>query len=444
MPEPSADSLDETPQVTSDRKSVGSKSLMMRTTRYILWLLVVVTLLVVIRTGPDKKADQNELVATRKLVIEQPGVELVPRPVNDFSLIERSGKPVTKKDLLGKPWVVNFIFTSCAMSCPANTKAMMELSHACKDLDVRFVTISVDPERDTPERLTQYAEVYQADPEQWLFLTGDKDKIFDLIRYSFLQIIEEKKGKDRLFGYEFAHTDRVMHIDSQGVVAGQYLSTDPKEMAILKRVLAGKMEAPEENLFLVPKDLPQTAPDKNESPAEPSQEKKSPQSQPAKLVDVPVRAEDSQVAVPDWLTRLPAINALLNGCATLLLMFGYMLIRAGKRDAHKKVMLTAFATSVVFLGFYLLYHFGLRHYTGESSKKFPDIGMIRQIYLSILFSHIILAITVPFLAIRTIYLGLAGKWEKHRTMAQVTFPIWLYVSITGVIIYVLLYQVAGA
>ncbi len=444
-------------------EQVRPSKVMSRTISGILWLLVIVSLLVVVKTSPvnKKRADEknagsetiqsNELVKTKPLVIKQEEVKLVPRKVADFSLTERSGKTITNKDLLGKPWCVNFIFTSCAMTCPANTKAMMELSHACKDLDVEFVTITVDPERDTPERLKQYAEIYQADPEKWLFLTGKQQEIFDLIRNSFLQVVEERKGKSRLFGMEFAHSDRVMQIDANGLVVGQYLLTDPKEMVILRRVLEGKMEIPEENRFLVPENLPNPSISNNETTEEKTEAiSKTDKTASDKTTATPVEkktendTENKNNVAPDWLLRLPTLNAFLNGSALILLLVGYRFIRQGNREAHKKTMLLAFAVSVAFLGSYLTYHWGLHHYTGASSRKFPEIGFLRQAYLSILFSHIILAALVPFLSVITIYLGLKAKWKKHRTLAQVTFPIWLYVSATGVIIYVMLYHMAGA
>ena len=138
--------------------------------------------------------------------------------------------------------------------------------------------------------------------------------------------------------------------------------------------------------------------------------------------------------VPEWVSSLPAVNATLNGLSTLLLVTGLTLIRRGKREAHKRVMLFAFGVSIAFLCCYLISH----GYAG--SKPFEGKGLIRAIYFAILISHVILAATVPFLASITIYLGLKQRWEKHRRIAKVTFPIWLYVSVTGVIIYLMLYQ----
>jgi protein SCO1/2/putative membrane protein len=146
------------------------------------------------------------------------------------------------------------------------------------------------------------------------------------------------------------------------------------------------------------------------------------------------------VDVPQWVTALPAVNAGLNGLSTLLLIGGYAFIRSGRRTAHQRTMLTAFAVSVLFLVFYLLYHAALTHYTGSGSRKFQGTGPVRPIYFVILISHVVLAAMVPILASITIYRGLMSQWERHRRIAKVTFPIWLYVSVTGVIIYAMLYH----
>ncbi len=137
---------------------------------------------------------------------------------------------------------------------------------------------------------------------------------------------------------------------------------------------------------------------------------------------------------------LPTVNAILNSISILLLISGIAQIKRGNRSAHKKTMLTAFGVSVAFLVCYLAYHFGLYYFTGSSSKKFTGVGVIRTVYFIILISHIILAAIVPILASVTIYLGLKKKWEKHRKIARITFPIWLYVSVTGVVIYLMLYH----
>jgi putative membrane protein len=136
---------------------------------------------------------------------------------------------------------------------------------------------------------------------------------------------------------------------------------------------------------------------------------------------------------------LPHVNASLNGLATVLLVVGFTLIKLRKESAHKWVMLACFAVSAIFLASYLTYHFNI----GPRLKKFPfdEYPTAAYVYYAILISHILLAITVPFLAIATIYLGLADKRKGHMRLARWTFPIWLYVSVTGVIVYVMLYQI---
>lgn len=136
---------------------------------------------------------------------------------------------------------------------------------------------------------------------------------------------------------------------------------------------------------------------------------------------------------------LATTNAILNGIATLLLIAGWLLIKTRPRRelAHRNVMLAAFGVSVVFLLCYLAYHVWP---VGAKATPFQGTGPVRSVYYAILISHIILAATVPFLAGLTIYYGLADRRFRHRQLAQWTFPIWLYVSITGVVIYWMLYH----
>jgi uncharacterized membrane protein YozB (DUF420 family) len=131
---------------------------------------------------------------------------------------------------------------------------------------------------------------------------------------------------------------------------------------------------------------------------------------------------------------LPAINATLNAVSGVLLLIGYALIRTGHREQHRRVMIAAFITSSLFLTCYLVYH------AQVGSVPFPRHGFVRPLYFSILITHVTLAATVPPLAIITLSRGLKGRYPKHRAIARWTFPIWLYVSVTGVLVYVLLYQ----
>lgn len=138
---------------------------------------------------------------------------------------------------------------------------------------------------------------------------------------------------------------------------------------------------------------------------------------------------------------LPAVNAALNALAGVLLVVGYVLIKQRRETAHKRTMLGAFGVSVVFLGCYLTYHYMLHEYEGSAGRKFQGEGLIRPIYFAMLISHVVLAAAVPVLALITIYHGYRDNRAKHRRIAWWTLPIWLYVSVTGVLIYVLLYLV---
>jgi uncharacterized membrane protein YozB (DUF420 family) len=131
---------------------------------------------------------------------------------------------------------------------------------------------------------------------------------------------------------------------------------------------------------------------------------------------------------------LPAVNAILNATCGVLLVWGYILILRRRKQAHKRVMITAFVTSCAFLTCYLIYHWHV------GSVHFPHTGLLRTVYLSILTSHTLLAATVPALAIITLNRGLTARFDKHRAIARWTLPIWLYVSVTGVVVYLMLYK----
>ena len=131
---------------------------------------------------------------------------------------------------------------------------------------------------------------------------------------------------------------------------------------------------------------------------------------------------------------LPALNATLNGIATMLLVCGYVLIRRGRRDAHKRVMLAALATSSLFLVSYVIYH------ANVGSRPFPGQGPVRIVYFAILITHVVLAATILPLALMTTARGLRAHYDRHGRIARWTLPLWLYVSVTGVVIYLMLYQ----
>ncbi len=139
---------------------------------------------------------------------------------------------------------------------------------------------------------------------------------------------------------------------------------------------------------------------------------------------------------PPGLEDLPSVNAALNAVAALLLFAGRRLARAGRIAAHRRTMLAAFAVSSLFLALYVL-HKAAR---GFESTTFHVEGAAKLAYLVLLFSHVTLAMAVPPLAVALIALGLRDRRERHRRLARVAWPIWMYVSVTGVVIYVLLYH----
>lgn len=134
-------------------------------------------------------------------------------------------------------------------------------------------------------------------------------------------------------------------------------------------------------------------------------------------------------------TDLPALNATLNGIAGAFLLLGFYFIRRGQIERHRRSMLAAFATSTLFLISYVIYH------ANVGSRPFTGVGPIRLVYFTILITHIILAAAIVPMALLTLRRGLVRDDVRHRRIAKITWPIWMYVSVTGVVIYVMLYQI---
>jgi uncharacterized membrane protein YozB (DUF420 family) len=133
-------------------------------------------------------------------------------------------------------------------------------------------------------------------------------------------------------------------------------------------------------------------------------------------------------------TDLPALNATLNATSFILLVTGYSFIRRGNRQVHKRCMLAALGVSALFLTSYVIYH------AQVGSVPFKGTGWIRTVYFAVLIPHVILAAAIVPLIVITVSRGLSAKYDKHRRIARWTLPLWLYVSITGVIVYLMLYQ----
>lgn len=140
-------------------------------------------------------------------------------------------------------------------------------------------------------------------------------------------------------------------------------------------------------------------------------------------------------------TDLPAINACLNGLCTVLLTAGYIFIKRGNKMAHRNCMIAALVTSTVFLACYLTYHYKMKQVYGEAHTKFLDPAWFKPIYLAILLTHLLGAFAIVPLVIMTASRALRERFDAHKRIARWTWPIWMYVSVTGVVIYLLLYQI---
>lgn len=140
-------------------------------------------------------------------------------------------------------------------------------------------------------------------------------------------------------------------------------------------------------------------------------------------------------------TDLPLVNACLNAACTALLLLGWNFIRSGRRAAHRSCMIAALGTSAAFLACYLYYHWRMQQEHGAAHTRFVDPAWFRPIYLTILLTHLVGAIAIVPLVLLTVSRAFKERFEAHRAVARWTLPIWLYVSVTGVVIYLLLYRV---
>jgi len=131
---------------------------------------------------------------------------------------------------------------------------------------------------------------------------------------------------------------------------------------------------------------------------------------------------------------LPALNASLNALASLFLLAGYVLIRQKRVAAHRACMVAALATSMLFLTSYLIYHYNV------GSRPFTGTGPIRVVYFAILISHVLLAIAIVPMVLITVSRALGRRFDAHRRIARITWPLWMYVSVTGVVVYLMLYR----
>jgi putative membrane protein len=138
---------------------------------------------------------------------------------------------------------------------------------------------------------------------------------------------------------------------------------------------------------------------------------------------------------------LPAVSATLNGLSAIFLTLGFIFIKRGNKIAHRNCMVSAFVTSIVFLACYLTYHGYIAIVLQRGPTRFLDPLWFRPIYLTILITHTILAVIIVPLILRTLWLAKKERFEAHKKIARWTWPLWMYVSVTGVVVYLLLYQI---
>jgi protein SCO1/2/putative membrane protein len=319
-------------------------------------------------------------------------------PVGEFRLTERSGRTVTNEDLLGKVWVASFQFTRCTSECPQISRTMHQLQDdLARRRDVVLVTFTVDPRRDTLDDLRAYAELHGADPERWLFLTGEEEEIRELMYRGF------KLAKPTRSGADLMHSQKLVVVDRQGHVRGYY--------------------------------------DGLRNPRWPDPEEKY-HSDLRKLV-----RQVDELRLPAFMPRdVPRFNAFMNGISAGLLLLGYAAIRKRLVQMHALCMLTALAVSAVFLASYLYFHLVIK--VGQPTR-FTDQApgapeWVRHAYLGILLTHTVLAALAAPLALYTAYQGVRGRIRRHVRVARWTLPIWLYVSVTGVVVYWMLYRLYPA
>ncbi len=230
-----------------DSSSGRSKIIMLGS---VLWILALGALFFVWKNSnmPEKDTEQGDIIVLQDDDDDEDEddnngkprtivVKMFPFELMDFKLTERSGKEITKKDLLGKPWAVSFIFINCAGPCYQITSQMAKLQKKLKDDDIRLVTITVDPENDTPERLQKYADTFKADSKKWLFLTGDQDKVYELINLGFKQSVLEDTSDTRQKGFEIAHSSNIMLVNAEGIVLGKYNGQIDSEMVKLRKTI---------------------------------------------------------------------------------------------------------------------------------------------------------------------------------------------------------------
>ncbi len=350
------------------------------------------------------------MIALTVLRFVRPASEGLPavRSVPPFRFVDQSGAPFGSADMFApqaaapRIWIADFIFTNCAGPCPLMTLGMAELQRRLQDTpEVGFVSFSVDPDRDTPEVLARYAREYGAAPG-WRFLTGPRDDIHRLCNEGFMLTV----ARERLDN----------GADPAAALPPPATRPTTDDQGILHSTLFVLLDAGGRIRGFFEGDKP----DSHEALARAAR----------------VLARD--LRVPPALAGLPAVNATLNAVSIIFLMTGYAAIRMRRKETHRVLMLSAVITSALFLVSYVVYHAYAR------STPFAGVGAVRTVYYVILLTHVVLAAAIAVLVPIVLVRAVRGDFARHRRLARIVFPIWLYVALTGVAIYLALYQVYPA
>jgi protein SCO1/2 len=375
---------------------------------------------------PQAYAHLPDLGSTPK-----PGVSLpVYWSLGDWSLTDTDGKPFGSAELAGNVWIADFMFTNCAGPCPMMNEAMKNLIGRLPDHPrLKFVSFSVDPKNDTPEVLREFAKKVEA-PDRWKFLTGEA--VFPLGRIKFkLGELEENPGAPA--GMAVTHSTRFTLIDGEGRMRGTYrYDYDEPELIppMMDRLvndaqslLAGTVEGKghDRRRFLVDAEGKVRGIYGTER---------------VESLVRDVRRLAGEPEPPLSVKTLPKVNAILNGTSFLFLALGLAFILNRRIFLHKASMTLALIASLAFLACYVTYHLEV------GSVKYAGGGWMRSAYFGILLTHTVLAAVVAPMAVVTVVRAWTARLDRHVALARWTLPIWMYVSLTGILVYLMLYRLS--
>lgn len=330
--------------------------------------------------------------------------------VPEFSFTEADGRTITRAELMGAPWIAVPFFVKCTGPCPSITTDLRARLHdELAGTAIKIVSYSIDPLLDTPAELLEYRDQRGIDGARWWFLTASDERAMHEFLAEGLKVPNQRADGDVEYGQSITHGTRMPVIDRAGRIAGWYELAAPtmvREVAdttLHEAVIAAHYALVKARLFALaglPHDRPPRVGPRRHSP-------------------------------------LPFVNACLNGTCFALLLLGLAAIKRGDRRRHEHLMKLAFLVSLAFLASYLYYHGVVQREEGPT--PFNGRGLARGAYFVLLISHVVLAAVNLPMVLRTLWLAHAKRWDAHKRWARWTFPIWLYVSVTGVVVYLVLY-----